>query len=229
MYPKRRDTMPSEKKSFYKSLSNLALLSQIGFSMVVPIIGCVWVANFLMKKFILLLMTITIVSLVSDINCEKTIIPKEAIRFRVIANSNSQEDQNLKVKVKDNLEKDISNVLKNKTTLTSSRTALENNLLLFEKNINNTLKKENSQTTFRINYGMNYFPEKEYKNVIYKEGNYESLVVTLGDGLGENFWCVLFPPLCLLEGEEENAKDVEYHILVKDILKKYEKNTNKTK
>ena len=43
--------MPSEKKSFYKSLSNLALLSQIGFSMVVPIIGCVWVANFLMKKF----------------------------------------------------------------------------------------------------------------------------------------------------------------------------------
>ena len=170
-----------------------------------------------MKKFILLLMTITIVSLVSDINCEKTIIPKEAIRFRVIANSNSQEDQNL------------SNVLKNKTTLTSSRTALENNLLLFEKNINNTLKRENSQTTFRINYGMNYFPEKEYKNVIYKEGNYESLVVTLGDGLGENFWCVLFPPLCLLEGEEENAKDVEYHILVKDILKKYEKNTNKTK
>ena len=115
-----------------------------------------------MKKFILLLMTITIVSLVSDINCEKTIIPKEAIRFRVIANSNSQEDQALKVKVKDNLEKDISKVLKNETTLTSSRTALENNLLLFEKNINNTLKKENSQTTFRINYGMNYFPEKEY-------------------------------------------------------------------
>ena len=43
--------MPSEKKSFYKSLSNLALLSQIGFSMVVTIIGCVWIANFLMKKF----------------------------------------------------------------------------------------------------------------------------------------------------------------------------------
>ena len=46
------------------------------------------------------------------------------------------------MKVKDNLEKDISKVLKNETTLTSSRTALENNLLLFEKNINNTLKKK---------------------------------------------------------------------------------------
>jgi hypothetical protein len=42
--------MPSEKKSFYKSLSNLALLSQIGFSMVVPIIGCVWVAKFFNEK-----------------------------------------------------------------------------------------------------------------------------------------------------------------------------------
>lgn len=105
--------------------------------------------GFLMKKFILLLMTITIVSLVSDINCEKTIIPKEAIRFRVIANSNSQEDQALKVKVKDNLEKDISKVLKNETTLISSRTALENNLLLFEKNINNTLKKRKFTNNFQ--------------------------------------------------------------------------------
>ncbi|CBH22244.1 protein of unknown function [Acetoanaerobium sticklandii] len=43
--------MPKEDKNFYKSLSNLALLSQIGFSMIVPIIGCVWIANFLMKKF----------------------------------------------------------------------------------------------------------------------------------------------------------------------------------
>ncbi len=43
--------MPKEEKKFYKSLSNLALLSQVGFSMIVPIIGCVWIANFLMKKF----------------------------------------------------------------------------------------------------------------------------------------------------------------------------------
>ena len=172
-----------------------------------------------MKKFILLLMTITIVSLVSDINCEKTIIPKEAIRFRVIANSNSQEDQNLKVKVKDNLEKDISKVLKNETTLISSRTALENNLLLFEKNINNTLKKENSQTTFRINYGMNYFPEKEYKGLKYDEGYYESLLVTIGEGAGDNWWCVLFPPLCLIEAEE--STDVEYTSFVKELVNKY--------
>ena len=52
---------------------------------------------------------------------------------------------------------------------------------------------------------------------------YESLVITLGKGEGDNWWCVLFPPLCLLE-ENENTQDVEYHFLVKDIIDKYLKN-----
>ena len=52
---------------------------------------------------------------------------------------------------------------------------------------------------------------------------YESLVITLGKGEGDNWWGVLFPPLCLLE-ENENTKDVEYHFLVKDIIDKYLKN-----
>ena len=67
---------------------------------------------------------------------------------------------------------------------------------------------------------MNYFPEKEYKGIVYEEGEYESLVITLGNGLGENFWCVLFPPLCLLDSEEE-VEDVEYTSFVKELVEKY--------
>ena len=67
---------------------------------------------------------------------------------------------------------------------------------------------------------MNYFPEKEYKGTIYKEGKYESLVITLGNGQGNNFWCVLFPPLCLLD-EEDETTNVEYTSLVKEIIDKY--------
>ena len=67
---------------------------------------------------------------------------------------------------------------------------------------------------------MNYFPEKEYKGVVYEEGEYESLVITLGNGLGENFWCVLFPPLCLLDTEEE-PENVEYTSFVKEVIDKY--------
>ena len=84
-----------------------------------------------------------------------------------------------------------------------------------------TINKTVNNDDYDINYGINHFPKKVYKGVIYPEGDYESLVVTLGNGLGKNFWCVLFPPLCLLEGEENNQKDVEYKFFVKELINKY--------
>ena len=62
-------------------------------------------------------------------------------------------------------------------------------------------------------------PEKEYKGVKYKEGYYESWVITLGEGEGNNWWCVLFPPLCLVEAEE--ADEVEYKFFIKELIDKY--------
>ena len=74
---------------------------------------------------------------------------------------------------------------------------------------------------FKINYGENYFPEKNYKGVKYEEGYYESLVVTLGTGYGDNWWCVLFPPLCLMEAKIDDNTDIDYGLFVKDIFNKY--------
>ena len=69
---------------------------------------------------------------------------------------------------------------------------------------------------------MHEFPEKEYKGVVYDEGYYESLLVTLGEGKGDNFWCVLFPPLCLMEAEEtDDTTEVEYKSFIKEIIEKY--------
>ena len=68
---------------------------------------------------------------------------------------------------------------------------------------------------------LNYFPSKNYKGVLYQAGNYESLVITLGEGLGANFWCVLFPPLCLLDNETEDVSEVEYKFYVKKILDEF--------
>ena len=83
------------------------------------------------------------------------------------------------------------------------------------------MKNDNYDNNVEVNYGMNYFPEKTYKGVKYKEGEYESLVVTLGKGEGNNFWCVLFPPLCLLEAEEDDTNEVEYTSFVKELIDKY--------
>ena len=69
-----------------------------------------------------------------------------------------------------------------------------------------------------INFGLNYFPKKVYKGVTYEQGDYESLVITIGSGQGDNWWCVLFPPLCLLEAEENT--EVEYKFKVLELLDK---------
>ena len=93
----------------------------------------------------------------------------------------------------------------------------------YQEKVETILKEEDQQDTeVKLNYGQNYFPEKVYGGVIYKEGYYESLVVTLGDGQGKNWWCVLFPPLCSVEAEsKEQASEVEYKFFVKDLITKY--------
>ena len=171
-----------------------------------------------MKKItILLAIIVTILCL----NKKTTVtIPKDTIRFRVIANSNSEKDQQIKKEVAYNLNKNIQELKFIPKDVDSSRRIIKNALPTFKETIDETLKQYNNQS-YTIDYGMNYFPEKEYKGVIYEAGNYESLVVKLGDGLGENFWCILFPPLCLLDGEETEKSEIEYTSFIQEIINKY--------
>ena len=175
-----------------------------------------------MKKIITVILILLGILIYTRISTKDVFIPKEAIRFRVIANSNTKEDQNIKTLVRNDLEKVISNDLANSKNINDSRKILSTNIDRYENIISNTLESNNIRETFTINYGLNFFPEKNYKGVTYEKGNYESLVVTLGNGKGNNWWCVLFPPLCLLEAEEDyNIEEVEYKSYIKEIIDKY--------
>lgn len=177
---------------------------------------------FAIKKTILCILILIILVGVLNTKAEEVIIPESAIRFRVIANSNSIDDQNIKLQVRDNLQKQMIKTLSAADTIEESRTIMKDNILLFQENVDNTLRQINSDQNGVVKYGKNYFPEKVYKGVTYKAGKYESLVVTLGEGKGDNWWCVLFPPLCLLEAEESSQKgEVEYKFFVKELIDKY--------
>ncbi|MBS5805836.1 MAG: stage II sporulation protein R [Firmicutes bacterium] len=167
-----------------------------------------------MKKIIVCLFIVTVLVLVNKEEI-KVLIPEDAIRFRIIANSNSIEDQKEKIEIRNELEPIIGDILTNSTTKEETKTEINNNLY----KINHVIDKFN--TTYDVNYGLNFFPEKNYKGVTYKEGNYESLVITLGDGLGDNWWCVLFPPLCLLEANETNYDDITYTSYIQELINKY--------
>lgn len=168
-----------------------------------------------MKNILFIFGALILLIVISDYMTKENLIPDDAIRVRVIANSNSEEDQELKKEVKTELETYLYENLKNINNVQDADKIINEILPNIKKIVNKYTDDYN------VNYGMNYFPEKEYKSVKYEEGEYKSLVVTLGNGLGENWWCVLFPPLCLLEAEE--STDVEYHSYVVDIINKYNK------
>ena len=173
-----------------------------------------------MNKNILVIIVLFIIMNLLTNSVDNLIIPSDAIRFRVIANSNSAEDQALKIKVRDNLQQEMFNVLKNSQSKEDASILIQTSLPVFENTLKNSLK--GTYETYKINYGLNYFPKKIYKGVEYPEGEYESLVVTLGDGLGDNWWCVLFPPLCLLEAEEtEETTEVEYKFFIQELLENF--------
>ena len=167
-----------------------------------------------MKKIIIVIIII-IYMLVIYQKKQSVIIPEESIRFRIIANSNNPIDQVNKM----NIIKEIYPKLVSSTSNVSDINTARQNIIELQSELKPIISHYSSE--YQINYGNNYFPQKEFKGITYDEGNYESLVIELGQGQGENWWCVLFPPLCLLEAEENSTENIEYDLYVSEVINKY--------
>lgn len=171
-----------------------------------------------MKKIIIILTIITSFLIYNTIKEQEIIIPDTSIRLRVIPNSNSILDQNMKNKVKQYLEKNTYTLLENANDISTARKIINDNVSDLNIAISDIFKENNYNMKYDINFGYNYFPEKEYRKVKYKEGYYESIVITIGEGKGDNWWCVLFPNLCLVD--LENISDVEYKSWIEEKINK---------
>ena len=175
-----------------------------------------------MKKIILIVLALISIYLTYNASKEKetVVIPSSAIRFRVLANSNSPRDQKIKEEVRDRLQGELYMLLENTKSINEARVLINDKIVDFRNIVEKELEEESY--SYNIDYGMHEFPKKSYKGVIYEAGEYESLLVTLGEGKGDNWWCVLFPPLCLLEAEEKtNTSEIEYKSFIKEKLEKY--------
>lgn len=172
-----------------------------------------------MKKIIFIIIAVLTVIYVSNDKKEDVKIPDSAIRFRILANSNSPRDQKLKEDIKEKMQKELYMVLHNSKNITETRKLINNNMDNFDSILKENMKDE--PYSYEMDFGMHYFPSKTYKGITYDEGYYESLLVTLGEGAGDNWWCVLFPPLCVLEAEETTSNEVEYKFFIKELIEKY--------
>lgn len=131
---------------------------------------------------------------------EFQVIPDEAIRLRILANSDTDLDQDLKHKVRDRVNEEITNWVQDMTDIQDARTLIRENLSKIEAVIGETLAEAENNENFNVKYDKNVtFPAKIYGNYLYPAGEYEAVLVTIGEGKGSNWWCVLFPPLCFLD------------------------------
>lgn len=169
-----------------------------------------------MKKIIFLILLVLIIVSVYSQNETEILIPDSSIRLRVIPNSNDSKDINIKEQVKDYLETDVYTLLKDTKDIDSARTIINNNIPKIETNIDNIFNDNNYDLPYKVNFGYNYFPEKTYGGETYEEGEYESLVIYIGEAKGDNWWCVLFPNFCLVDTE----KDTEYKSYLGELLNK---------
>ncbi|WP_164667567.1 stage II sporulation protein R [Virgibacillus doumboii] len=128
------------------------------------------------------------------------VIPDEAIRLRILANSNQKDDQQLKRMVRDEVNAVISDWVKDITDINKARKMIDARIPEIKEIVGEVLKRENKEQTFDVKYGTNItFPAKLYGSFLYPAGEYEAVLITLGEGKGDNWWCVLFPPLCFLD------------------------------
>lgn len=124
------------------------------------------------------------------------------IRIHVLANSDSKEDQERKLAVRDAILKYTRNSLSLGENREDAKAVLEENLDQLEQVAKKTLEENGSLHEVKIILGEEYYPTREYETLSLPAGTYLSLQVQIGDAQGKNWWCVLFPPLCLSSSVE---------------------------
>lgn len=152
-------------------------------------------------------------------------IEKEIIRFHVIANSDSEEDQNLKLKVRDAVVDFVYKGLENSTSLEESRKFILDNKNQIESIAKKEIDKYGYEYKVESMLSRENFPDKIYGDVVFPQGEYEAYRILIGEAKGQNWWCVMFPPLCFVDGTKEA---IDSRNIVKELDKDSVENSNAT-
>ncbi|OQB24264.1 MAG: Stage II sporulation protein R (spore_II_R) [Firmicutes bacterium ADurb.Bin182] len=165
-----------------------------------------------MKSKILAVFCLVSVLLLTVLCYEASAVKGGILRFHVIANSDSPEDQKAKMLVRDavlDCGRDVLFDCKNSNQAVEMLKKSGPEILAAAEGV---LEKEGIEYGAQLELGTYEFPRREYRGVVYPEGTYRALRVVLGKGLGQNWWCVMFPPLCIIDtgGLEQSEVWKEY-------------------
>ena len=155
-------------------------------------IGRIFVILTLLSIFIL-------ISAISYVDAVSNNIADSVFRLHVIANSDSEEDQKLKLKVRDELLSYMNIISKDSTNKQEAMKIANEHKKEFTQIAEKVIKENGYDYTVNIQVGKADFPTKYYGDITLPAGTYDALKVQIGDAKGQNWWCVMFPPLCFVD------------------------------
>lgn len=121
------------------------------------------------------------------------------IRFHIRANSDNEEDQALKLKIKDKILESMKEKFQDSRSLEEGRITIKENMEEMKFITEKVIEGEGKDYSVGISLGQDKFPIRKYGNLVLPTGEYETLLITLGEGKGQNWWCIMFPPLCFVD------------------------------
>ena len=139
-------------------------------------------------------------------------VKDNVVRLHILANSNSELDQEVKLKVRDALLETNASILSDTVTKENAKEHFETSKDILLKTAKDTLKENGFDYNVKITLQEEYFETRAYGNLIFPAGQYTALKVVLGKGEGKNWWCVMFPPLCVpaADGIETKENTADY-------------------
>ena len=155
-------------------------------------IGKIFVILILLSLFIL-------ISAISYVDAVSNNIADSVFRLHVIANSNSKEDQELKLKVRDELLSYMNIISKDSTSKQEAMQIANEHKEEFTQIAEKVIKENGYNYTVNVQIGKADFPTKYYGDITLPAGTYDALKVQIGEAKGHNWWCVMFPPLCFVD------------------------------
>ena len=168
-----------------------------------------------LKFIFILIILIFIYIFLLSINYTQAVslnLSDSVFRLHVIANSDSIDDQNLKLKIRDNIIDYMNTLTSNTINKSDVITIVSNHLDNFKEIALNTIKDNGYNYDVNIKIGNFYFPTKTYGDISFPAGNYDALKIEIGNAIGQNWWCVLFPPLCFVNSTtgivSEDSKNI---------------------
>ncbi len=142
----------------------------------------------------------------------------ECLRIHIRANSNDEIDQSVKYEIKGEIVKYLTPIISEAKSKDQAMSIVSREIPNIEAVAKNTLKKKGFTYTAKCKIASEEFPSRTYGNMTLEKGVYDALIVELGKAEGDNWWCVVFPPLCFVSGENSGEKDFKYVSKIEEII-----------